>query len=128
MTKSYVDDIERQTEANDDFRHVLFTGQHVQLVVMSLDPGEEIGEEVHDATDQFFRIESGKGEVVIEGVATPIQGGTGIVIAAGTRHNVKNTGPTPLRLYTLYAPPEHAEGTVRHTKADAERAPEHYAR
>ena len=128
MTKSYVDNIERRTEANDDFRHVLFTGMHLQLVAMSLDPGEDIGEEVHDDTDQFFRIESGNGEVVIDGAPTPIHAGTGIVIAAGTRHNVKNTGSSPLRLYTLYAPPEHAEGTVRHTKADAERAPEHYAK
>lgn len=125
---SFITDIEHATDENNDFRHVLFTGPHMQLVLMALQPGEEIGEEVHEDTDQFFRVETGQGAVVIEGVATDIREGAGIVVAAGTRHNIKNTGDETLRLYTLYAPPEHADGTVRRTKADAEREPEHYAR
>ena len=126
--RSFIADIDARTSANTDFRRVLFTGPHLQLVLMSLEPGVEIGQEVHDHTDQFFRVESGTGVVSVNGVDTPIGDGTGIVIPAGTRHNIKNTGSVPLRLYTLYAPPEHADGIVRHTKADAEREPEHFAR
>jgi mannose-6-phosphate isomerase-like protein (cupin superfamily) len=94
---------------------------------MSLDPGEDIGEEVHESTDQFFRVEKGKGAVVIDGRETPIESDTAIIVPAGARHNVKNTGNEPLRLYTLYAPPEHEDGIVRHTKAEAERLAEHFA-
>ena len=126
--QSFIADIESRTTANTDFRRVLFTGPHLQLVLMSLEPGDEIGQEVHDDTDQFFRVEAGTGVVSVDGVDTPIGDGAGIVIPAGTRHNIKNTGKEPLRLYTLYAPPEHADGIVRHTKADAEREPEHFAR
>jgi len=124
--KGFIGDIEERTEKNHDFRRVLYTGPHMQLVLMSLQPGEEIGEEVHTHTDQFFRVEDGKGEVVIDGVATRIEGDAGIVIPAGARHNIRNTGHKPLKLYTLYAPPEHMEGTVHPTKADAEAAVEHF--
>jgi mannose-6-phosphate isomerase-like protein (cupin superfamily) len=124
--KGFIADIEDQTEENRDFRRVLYTGPHMQLVLMSLAPGEELGEEVHETTDQFFRVEEGKGEVVIDGRETRIESDIAIIVPAGTRHNVRNTGHKPLRLYTLYAPPEHPDGTVHRTKADAERA-EHAA-
>jgi mannose-6-phosphate isomerase-like protein (cupin superfamily) len=125
--KGFVGDIERQTTDNSDFRRVLYTGPHMQLVLMSLEPGEDIGEEVHETVDQFFRVEKGTGVVSIDGRDTPIEADVAIVIPAGARHNVKNTGRESLKLYTLYAPPEHADGTVRHTKADAEQTAEHFA-
>jgi len=124
--KGFIGDIEDRTEQNRDFRRVLYTGPHMQLVLMSLEPGEEIGEETHETTDQFFRVEEGKGTAVIDGRETPIKSDSAVVVPAGARHNIKNTGNKPLRLYTLYAPPEHAEGTVQRTKADAERAMEHF--
>ena len=124
--KGFVDDIEELTEDNKDFRRVLYTGQKLQLVLMTLQPGEEIGGEVHADTDQFFRVEKGKGEVVIDGKTTKIKSDTAIIIPAGTRHNIKNTGDKPLKIYTLYAPPEHIDGTVHATKADAEAAHEHF--
>jgi mannose-6-phosphate isomerase-like protein (cupin superfamily) len=124
--KGFIADIEDQTEENRDFRRVLYTGPHMQLVLMSLAPGEELGEEVHETTDQFFRVEEGRGEVVIDGRETRIESDIAIIVPAGTRHNVRNTGHKPLRFYTLYAPPEHPDGTVHRTKADAERA-EHAA-
>jgi mannose-6-phosphate isomerase-like protein (cupin superfamily) len=124
--KGFVDDIERRTEENTDFRRVLYTGKQLQLVLMSLRPGEEIGEEVHDDRDQFFRVEQGEGEVWIDGARTPVESDFAIVVPAGARHNLRNTGAEPLRLYTLYAPPEHAEGTVRRTKAEAEAHEEHF--
>jgi mannose-6-phosphate isomerase-like protein (cupin superfamily) len=125
--KGFIDDIEDRTEHNRDFRRVLFTGPNLQLVLMSLEPGEQIGEEVHDDTDQFFRIEEGTGEVRMDGHATSIESDMAIVVPAGVRHNVVNTGRKPLKLYTLYAPPHHEVGTVHRTKADAEAA-EHVAR
>lgn len=125
--KGFVDDIEARTERNRDFRRVLYTGPHLQLVVMSLDPGEEIGEETHEDTDQFFRLEEGKGEVEIDGEVTKIEGDSGIVVPAGARHNVRNTGREPMKLYTIYAPPHHADGTVQRTKAEAEASTEHFA-
>lgn len=125
--RGFIGDIEDRTEANSDFRRVLYTGPHMQLVLMALQPGEEIGEEVHESTDQFFRVEEGKGEVLIDGKATRIESDDAIVIPAGARHNIKNTGHKPLKLYTLYAPPQHADGTVHRTKADAERSEEHFA-
>lgn len=118
--KAFIDDIEDRTEDNRDFRRVLYTGPHLQLVVMSLLPGEEIGEEVHPNTDQFFRVEKGKGEISIDGRTTRIESDVAMLVPAGTRHNVRNTGEQPLRLYTLYAPPEHADGTVHETKEEAE--------
>jgi mannose-6-phosphate isomerase-like protein (cupin superfamily) len=124
--KGYVDDIEERTEENSDFRRVLYTGKQIQLVLMALKPGEEIGEEVHDDRDQFFRVEKGKGEVLIDGKRTKIESDMAIIVPAGARHNVRNTGDEPLKLYTLYAPPEHVDGTVHATKADAERSEEHF--
>ena len=124
--KGFIDDIEELTEDNEDFRHVLYTGQKLQLVLMTLQPGEEIGEEVHAGTDQFFRVEKGKGEVVIDDKATKIKSDMAIIVPAGARHNIKNTGDKPLNLYTLYAPPEHIDGTVHATKADAKAAHEHF--
>lgn len=119
MQPPFIANIEDRAEENRDFRHVLFTGPHLQLVLMSLAPGEEIGEEVHADIDQFFRIEEGKGEVVVEGKATRIDDDSAIVIPAGTKHNIRNTGTKTLKLYTIYAPPAHAGGTIHRTKAEA---------
>lgn len=124
--KGFVADIEALTEENTDFRRVLYTGQHLQLVLMTLKPGEEIGEEVHEDRDQFFRIEDGEGEVWIDGVKTKIADDDGIIVPAGASHNVVNTGTEPLKLYTLYGPPEHKDGTVHVTKADADAHEEHF--
>lgn len=123
----FVGNIEGLTVSNEHFRHVLYTGPHIQLVLMSLDVGEEIGEEVHEDTDQFFRVEDGEGEVAIDGHLTRIQDASAIVVPAGARHNVRNTGRRALKLYTLYGPPHHADGTIHHTRADAEAAVEHFA-
>lgn len=119
--KGYVDNIERVTVANDDFRRVLYTGAHLQLVLMTLQPGEEIGEEVHEDRDQFFRVEEGRGEVRIDGAAHEVEDDFAIIVPAGARHNVINTGDSPLRLYTLYGPPEHRDGVAHKDKAQAER-------
>ena len=124
--KGFVDDIEKLTIGNQDFRRVLYTGHHTQLVLMALLPGEEIGEEVHEDTDQFFRVEKGEGEVVIDSRSFPIRDGSAIVVPAGARHNVRNTGGESLRLYTLYSPPHHEDGTVHHTRTDAEKSTEHF--
>lgn len=124
--KGFVANIEQLTEENTDFRRVLYTGTNLQLVLMSLAPGDEIGEEVHDDRDQFFRIEQGEGEVLIDGSRSKVKGDDGIIVPAGARHNVINTGDEPLRLYTLYAPPEHREGTVHATKAEADATHEHF--
>ena len=93
---------------------------------MSLKPGEDIGEEVHKDRDQFFRIEKGKGEVLVDGKRSKIKGDDAVLVPAGARHNIINTGEKPLRLYTLYGPPEHRDGTVHATKADAQRMKEHF--
>jgi mannose-6-phosphate isomerase-like protein (cupin superfamily) len=127
MKNGYVEDLEVRALENADFRHAIYTGHHLQLVLMALQPGEDIGEEIHETTDQFFRIEEGTGEVWIDGRSTPIEGGFGILVPANTRHNVKNTGVTAMRMYTLYAPPHHADGTVARTKADAVAAEEHFS-
>lgn len=124
--KGFVEDIEKLTEDNRDFRRVLYTGKHLQLVLMALNPGEEIGEEVHADHDQFFRIEKGEGEVWIDGVRTGIESDDAIIVPAGARHNVINTGDRPLKLYTLYGPPDHKDGVVRATKAEAEAREEHF--
>ena len=125
--RGFVDDIEKMTEHNSDFRRVLYTGRQLQLVLMSIAPGEEIGEEVHRDRDQFFRVEVGKGEVWVDGHTSRIEGDFGILVPAGARHNIRNTGTRPLKLYTLYGPPEHADGTVHATKADAMASKEHFA-
>ena len=124
--KGFVGDIEKLTTENTDFRRVLFTGKHLQLVVMTLGPGEEIGEEVHAGHDQFLRLEAGAGKVWINGNRSQVKDDDAIIVPAGARHNVVNTGDTPLQLYTLYAPPEHRDGTVHVTKAEADAAEEHF--
>jgi len=118
MKQGYIDNIDKVTVANDDFRRTLYTGKYLQLVLMTLQPGEEIGSEIHEDHDQFFRIEEGEGEVHIDGKVTRIEDDFAVIVPAGALHNVVNTGDRPLRLYTIYSPPEHKEGTVHATKAD----------
>ena len=120
----YVGSIEKQTLENTYFRQVLFTAQHAQLVVMCLQPGEEIGDEVHPKVDQFFRIEQGKAKFVFnEKEEHLVHDGDAVVVPAGTYHNVVNTSNTAmLKLYTIYSPPNHPDGTVHKTKAEAETA------
>ena len=117
----YHDDIEQQTVGNDDFRRVLYTGKNLQLVLMTLQPGEEIGSEVHEDRDQFFRFEEGNGKAFIEDNIYDVVDGSGLIVPAGSRHNVRNTGDVPLKMYTLYGPPEHIDGIVHATKAEAEK-------
>ena len=117
--KSYVTNIEDDTLANMDYRRVLFTGPHTQLVLMTLQPGEEIGLEQHEGHDQFIRIESGTGVALLDGEKHVLSDGVALVIPSGAEHNVSNTSKNePLRLYTLYSPPEHLDGTVHRTKAE----------
>ena len=123
--KGFVQDIEGLAVKNDEFRRVLYTAKHCQLVVMALKPKEEIGAEVHKL-DQFFRVEEGSGEAVLDGVRTAIKAGFAVVVPAGAKHNIINTGSVPLKLYTLYAPPNHRDGVVHHTRADAEADNEHF--
>jgi mannose-6-phosphate isomerase-like protein (cupin superfamily) len=124
--KGYVENIEQVTLANGDFRRVLYTGHNLQLVAMSINPGEEIGEEVHDDRDQFFRIEEGEGVISIDGVDHRVSDDDGIIVPQGARHNVKATGDKPLKLYTIYGPPEHIDGTVHKTCEEARQAHEHF--
>ncbi len=117
----FVGNIEDLTANNTYFRQVLFTGQHTQLVLMCLLPNEEIGMEVHEIVDQFFRIEAGEGKVILNGEEHPIKDGDAIIIPAGTQHNVINTSPTKeLKLYTLYSPPHHKDGVIHKTKEEAQ--------
>jgi mannose-6-phosphate isomerase-like protein (cupin superfamily) len=120
----YVGPIEKLTAKNKFFRQVLFTGKYTQLVVMSLKPGEEIGNEVHPKVDQFFRVESGKAKFVFKGKEEhKVKAGGAVIVPAGTYHNVINTSKKhPLKLYTLYSPPNHPDGTIHKTKAEAEAA------
>ena len=120
MKRGFCDDIEDLTESNDDFRRVLYTGKHLQLVLMTLQPGEEIGEEVHPDRDQFFRIEEGEGAIDIDGSENKVEDDIAVIVPAGARHNVRNTGSEPLRFYTIYGPPEHKDGIVQATKAEAD--------
>ncbi|HEY9900022.1 MAG TPA: cupin domain-containing protein [Pantanalinema sp.] len=120
LKKGFVDNIDRLTVSNENYRRVLYTGQHLQLVLMALKPGEEIGEEVHKGDDQFFRIEAGEGEVVVNGVKHRVSAGFAILVPAGARHNIRNMGTKPLKLYTLYAPPVHRHDVVQRSKAVAE--------
>lgn len=124
--KGFIDAIEDLTVSNKDFRRVLYTGHHLQLVLMALKPGEDIGEEVHPDRDQFFRVEKGRGEALIDGKRTKVESGDAILVPAGARHNVKNTGAKSMKLYTLYGPPEHKDRVVRATKAKAEAIKEHF--
>ena len=118
--KGFCDNIEQRTVENDDFRHVLYTGHNLQLVLMTLQPGEEIGAEVHPDRDQFFRFEAGTGVVDIDGIENKVEGDFAVIVPQGARHNVRNTGSEPLRLYTIYGPPEHKDGIVQATKAEAD--------
>ncbi|OGI27988.1 MAG: cupin [Candidatus Moranbacteria bacterium RIFOXYB1_FULL_43_19] len=116
--KGYVGNIEEAAKENENFRQVLYTGKNSQLVVMALKPGEEIGEEVH-TLDQFIRIEAGKGKAVLAGTEHEIEDDWAIVVPAGMKHNFVNTGDEPMKLYTIYSPPEHRDGVVHATKEDA---------
>jgi mannose-6-phosphate isomerase-like protein (cupin superfamily) len=121
MKKGFVENIEELTTTNSDFRRVLYTGKHTQLVLMSLKPGEEIGEEVHEENDQFFRFDAGTGKVIIDGHEQEVRDGFAVIVPAGAKHNVVNTGETEdLKLYTLYSPPHHKDGIVRSIKEEAE--------
>jgi mannose-6-phosphate isomerase-like protein (cupin superfamily) len=122
----YAGSIEQDTLDNNNFRKVLFTGKHAQLVVMSLQVGEEIGNEVHENVDQFFRIEQGEAKFVINDNEERVAGdGDAVIIPAGTYHNVINTSGKELKLYTIYSPPNHPDGTVHKTKSEAEAAEHH---
>lgn len=122
----FIDDIEKLTKENSSFRKVLFTGTHSQLVLMNLKPGEDIGLEVHDNVDQFFRVDAGEGEVLIDGEKAQIHDGFAVVVPAGSEHNIVNTGENELKLYTIYSPPNHPEGTVHQTREEAMKAEEEH--
>jgi len=117
--KGFIQNIEEIAVKNSDFRQVLYTAKNCQLVVMALKPKEEIGMEVH-TLDQFFRVEEGTGEAVLDGIHTAIKAGFAVLVPAGANHNIINTGSVPLKLYTLYAPPNHRDGVVHSTRAEAE--------
>jgi mannose-6-phosphate isomerase-like protein (cupin superfamily) len=123
--KGFVKNIEEISIKNEYFRQVLYTAKNCQLVIMALKHGEDIGMEVHKL-DQFFRVEEGNGVAVLDGVRTEISAGFAVLVPAGTNHNIINTGTDPLKLYTLYAPPNHRDGVVHHTRADAEADNEHF--
>jgi mannose-6-phosphate isomerase-like protein (cupin superfamily) len=121
----FVQNIESLAVKNEEFRRVLYTAKNCQLVVMALKAKEEVGVEVHEL-DQFFRVEEGTGEAVLDGVRTAISAGFAVLVPAGTNHNIINTGSVPLKRYTLYAPPNHRDGVVHHTRAAAEADNEHF--
>jgi mannose-6-phosphate isomerase-like protein (cupin superfamily) len=124
--KGFVTQIEQETLENEEFRRVLYTAKHCQLVVMCVPAGSDIGEEVHDV-DQFLRIEEGEGKAILDGEERALSDGTVVIVPAGVKHNIVNTSrDESLKLYTLYAPPHHKDGTVHHAKADAERDEEHF--
>lgn len=117
---AFLGDLNELGKNNDDFRRVIFTGEHAQLVLMALRVAEEIGEEVH-SVDQILSVVSGQGESVLDGRGKPFETGDVVAVPAGMRHNIRNTGKDPLKLFTVYAPPQHAAGTVLQTRADAMR-------
>ena len=123
--KGFVQNLEGLAVDNVDFRRVLYTAKHCQLVLMALEPKEEIGAEVHQL-DQFFRVEEGSGEAVLDGLYTPIRAGFGVLVPAGTKHNIINTGKAPMKLYTIYSPPNHRDGVVHRTRAGADADKEHF--
>lgn len=123
--RGFIQDIDALTLDNRNFRRVLYTADNCQLVLMSLEPDEEIGMETHDV-DQFFRVEEGSGEVVLDGVTSRIGDGFAIVIPAGAAHNIVNTGAGALKLYSLYSPPHHRDGVVHRSRSDAMRDEEHF--
>src|SRR3712207_1514762 len=116
----YSEDVVRLAAENEDFRRVLYTTERSQLVLMAVQPGDEIGEESHEGIDQVLAFVAGEGEAVVEGARSPIRQGSVVVIPSGTRHNFVATGQTPLKLFTVYTPPEHPDGTVHRTKAEAD--------
>lgn len=119
--KGFKSNIEQDTLNNENFRKVLYTGKHTQLVLMSIAPGSEIGEETHHENDQFFRFEGGKGKVTIDGTQYEVEDGDAVIVPAGAKHNVQNASDEEaLKLYTLYSPPHHKDGIVRKTKEEAE--------
>ena len=123
--KGFVQNIETMAIKNKDFRQVLYTAKNSQLVLMSLKPKEEIGMEVHKL-DQFFRVEEGTGEAILDGVHRIISAGFAVLVPAGTNHNIINTGSMQMKLYTLYSPPNHRDGVVHHTRSEAEADNEHF--
>jgi mannose-6-phosphate isomerase-like protein (cupin superfamily) len=123
--KGYIQNIEEIAVKNSNFRQVLYTAKNCQLVVMALKPKEEIGMEVH-TLDQFFRVEEGTGEAILDGVHTAIKAGFAVLVPAGANHNILNTGSVPLKLYTLYAPPNHRDGVIHKIRAEAEKDDEHF--
>jgi mannose-6-phosphate isomerase-like protein (cupin superfamily) len=124
-SKGFIGNIEDIAKENTNFRQVLYTAKNCQLVVMSLAPGEEIGEEIHDV-DQFFRVEAGTGQVVINGTTTELNHGSGVIVPSGSRHNVINSSDEDLKIYTIYSPPHHKDGTVHKIAEDAKRDTEHF--
>ncbi|HET7204172.1 MAG TPA: cupin domain-containing protein [Steroidobacteraceae bacterium] len=117
----YVTNIESRTLENENYREVLVTGPAIQLVLMSIAPGDEIGLETHDDVDQFIRVEAGQGKAILDGREHALEDGSAVVIPAGTEHNIVNVSATePLKLYSIYSPPEHPDGTVHRTKAEAD--------
>lgn len=125
-TRGFVGNIDALARMNREFRKVLYTAQHAQLVIMALKPGEDIGAEVHPNVDQFLRVEEGSGEAIMGNTHTQIQAGYAVLVPAGTKHNIVNTGKTSMKLYTLYAPPQHRDGVVQHTRTEAQQAHEHF--
>ncbi|MEO5706129.1 MAG: cupin domain-containing protein [Alteraurantiacibacter sp.] len=124
--KGYHANIEQATEDNGFFRQVLYTGHNLQLVLMCLQPGEEIGAEVHDDRDQFFRFEAGTGEVMVDDTVYAVKADDAVIVPQGARHNVRCTGEEPLKMYTIYGPPEHIDGVVHKTPTDAAASHEHF--
>lgn len=127
MKKGYVENIEKLSLENTYFREVLYTDENTQLVVMALKAGEEIGEEVHEDVDQFLRVEQGVGKAVLGDISYDLKDGSAVIVPMGVKHNIMNTGSEPMKLYTLYMPPHHKDGTIHKTKeeADADEA-EHF--
>lgn len=124
--KGYITNIEKEAMENENFRKVLYTSKHSQLVLMSLNPKEEIGAEIHEL-DQFIRVEAGIGKAILDGMEHKIEDGSAVVIPAGTEHNIINTSENKkMKLYTIYSPPEHRDGVLHKTKADAMAQEEHF--
>jgi mannose-6-phosphate isomerase-like protein (cupin superfamily) len=123
--KGFIKDIESLTVKNDKFRQVLYTAKNSQLVLMMLKPQEDIGAEIH-RVDQFFRVEEGSGEAVLNGTKKPIKAGFAVLVPAGVNHNIINTGTVPMKLYTLYSPPNHRDGVIHENRSDAEGDTEHF--
>jgi len=122
----YIDDIEEKTLDNNNFREVLYTGKHMQLVVMCLKAREEIGEEIHDHVDQFFRVEQGEEKVIIDGKEDILKGDMVVIVPAGAKHNLINNSDIDLKLYTIYSPANHPDGTIHKDKAEADKYEEEH--